>query len=87
MRLRELDPVSGATVGRFRVKVAFALLGALLAHGTYTVVCVGWLALYALITAAIALFSREKFHSPTLNHWDEALWLLFLAHGLRLIHA
>jgi hypothetical protein len=84
MILRELDPVSDATIGRFRLKVVFACLAALLVHGAYGVVCSGWLALYALIAAGIALFSGQKIDAPVFNHWDEAVWLLFLAHGMRL---
>lgn len=83
MMLRELDPVSGATIGRFRLKVFFACLAALLVHGSYGAVFAGWLAFYALITAGIALFSGQKLDAVHFNHWDEALWLLFLAHGMR----
>ena len=55
-------------------------------HGVYGAVFSGWLAFYALFTAGIALFFGQRIDAPVFNHWDEAVWLLFLAHGMRLAH-
>ncbi|MEP9379695.1 hypothetical protein ABLE91_23495 [Aquabacter sp. CN5-332] len=86
MLLTALDDKSRATIGRFWLKLACAAVFAVLTRESYLASLGGWLSLYALFTAGIALL-LEKGLSPTgFNHWDEVLWLTFLAQAMKLAH-
>jgi hypothetical protein len=72
----KIDEVSSRTVGRFVAKLALALVLAALA----------WLSVLAWFTAILAVMRRYRFDPDPFTSWDEVLWLMFLAHGLRLAH-
>lgn len=73
-----LDVKSRDTVARFTVKLgAAAVLAAFGRH--YLPALAAWAALYALTTAALALYRQERPVLETFNHWDETLWLMFFA--------
>lgn len=81
-----LDRISRDTLGRFGLKILFSLLIAGMAKTGYVLAASGWLALYAMFTAVLALMFRQRIPTPSFNHWDEAMWLATLSMGLRLIH-
>lgn len=76
-----LDAHSRDTVARFTVKLgAAAVLAAFGRH--YLPALATWAALYALTTAALALYRHERPVLETFNHWDEAMWLTSFALAL-----
>lgn len=76
-----LDAHSRDTVMRFTVKLGgAAVLASFGRH--YLPAMVAWVALYALLTAAFALYRHEKLIAENFNHWDETLWLAFFAVAL-----
>lgn len=81
----ELDSVSRATVGRFVVKVNLSLLIALFSKSSLLLSASRCLQLYALLMAAIAVLTRQRYSPDSFNHWSEALWLAFVAAGLQLL--
>lgn len=81
-----LDEHSRHTIGRFIIKLVASALLASFGRLDYLPEMVTWISLYAVLTSAFALISQEKFMLETFNHWDEALWLIFLALAFTMLH-
>lgn len=82
----QLDKISRDTIGRFVLKLCISALIASMGDLGYILGTSWWLALYALVTAAIALLMRQRFPTKSFNHWDEAWWLIAVSQGLRIVH-
>lgn len=71
----KIDDASRITIYRFAAKFVVAcLLGSASEIGR-TVGTEGWLALFALYPAIIAVLKKKRFFTRSFNRWDEALWL------------
>ncbi|MBB3810106.1 hypothetical protein [Pseudochelatococcus contaminans] len=81
----QLDQKSRATVGRFGLKLVISVILGSFSEVGRTVGPDGWLALSALLSAAIALFKRDRFPTRGFNYWDEALWLVAASAGLHVL--
>lgn len=81
----ELDSISRATASRFVVKFSLALVISLFARSNHLLSATRCLELYAILMAAIAILTRQRYSAHSLNHWSEALWLAFTAAGLQLL--
>ncbi len=85
MMSSQLDQESRATIGRFGIKLAISILLGWYGEIGRTVGADGWLALYTLFSAAIALMKGERFPTRGFNHWDEALWLAGASAGVHVL--
>lgn len=80
-----LDTTAKATIGRFilnchlAVAIPFLFNSDYLPMVAYCFFVAGW------VKVSVAFFTRQRFSSTTFNHWSEALWLLFLASGTKLL--
>jgi hypothetical protein len=80
-----LDDHSRRTVGRFVLKLAMSALLAAYSKPDYVLAMTTWVGLYAVLTSAFALILKERFVREAFNHWDEALWLTFVALSLTVL--
>ena len=81
----QLDQVSRQTVGRFTLKLCLSVLIA--PYGKDWIRRhLGWLGLYAIFAAVVALMLGQRFPTKSFNHWDEAWWLVAASLGIRMIH-
>ena len=78
----QLDQAARETIRRFALKLCMTALIASLGKTSYLLAGSGWLALYALVTAVMALLLRQEFLTKSFNHWDEATWLITGSLGL-----
>lgn len=69
------------TVARFAIKVVASLVLSQIGEIGKQVGFDGWVCLYALCCAIVAVLRRDRFPTKEFNHWDEALWLVALASG------
>jgi len=76
---------SRAAIARFFTKVFVSIVLASLSKAGYVFGLSIWLTLHAVITALLALLSRESFEPKSFNHWDEALWLTAGSTGVLLV--
>lgn len=81
-----LDAVSRKAVGRFGVKLVFALTLAAIGREPFLLAASCWLSIYGLVTGAVGVLLRERVMKQSFNHWDEALWLTFAAITLMIIY-
>ena len=81
-----LDQVSLNTIRRFTLKLGLSALIATIGKAGYIIAASGWLALYAIFTAVIAVIFCQTLTDKSFNHWDELLWLSFASLSLRAIH-
>jgi hypothetical protein len=77
-----LDATARETIRRFGLKVGLTALVASLGTTSYVLAASGWMALYAIVTAVMALLLGQQFQARSLNHWDEAMWLTTGSLGL-----
>ena len=83
----ELDQTSRATLARFGIKCSLSFVIALFAKSSFLFSASACLELFAILTALIAVCLRQRYSPTSFNHWSAALWLLFLASGLKLAFA
>jgi len=80
----QMDQVSRQSVGRFVLKLCISVLIA--SHGkTGYAGTSTWLGLYAAFAAMVAMLLGQRLPTKSFNHWDEALWLVAAALGMRAI--
>lgn len=79
------DSASQVTIYRFAAKLVVAFLLGSTSEIGRTVGIEGWLALFALHPAIIAVLKKERFFTRSFNRWDEALWLTAASAGLLLL--
>jgi len=84
--IARLDDVSRKTIARFILKIAFGIFFATMSKGSFLLAASEWFSLYALLTAIVGIFVRERIANRSFNHWDEALWLTALALILKILH-
>lgn len=82
----KVDEVSSRTLDRFVAKLALALVLTAFAASPHLLAMSAWLSVLAWFTAILAVMRRYRFDPGSFTSWDEVLWLMFLAHGLRLVH-
>ncbi|MDE1993288.1 MAG: hypothetical protein KGI75_12360 [Rhizobiaceae bacterium] len=80
----ELDQTSRATINRFAIKCIVATLIAMLSGPNHLLSAAYCFQLYALLMAAVAVLTRQRYSARSLNHWSEVLWLAFVSAGLQL---
>lgn len=77
-----LDAASRLTLRRFSTKLAISAVIGTYGKAGYLTAVSGWIGLYSAFCVAFALILKERFwQRDGFNHWDEALWLLFVALG------
>lgn len=81
-----IDTESQRALGRFRWKIALALVLTAVSREPTLMTLSALLSILALFTAILAVVRRRRFESNRLGGWDEALWLMFLSHGFRMLH-
>lgn len=81
-----IDTESQRALGRFRWKIALALVLTAVSREPTLMTLSALLSILALFTAILALARRQRFEASHFGGWDEALWLVFLSHGFRLLH-
>jgi hypothetical protein len=83
--LARLNAESRLTIRRFVTKLAIsAVIGTYGKVGYLTAVSF-WIGLYSAFCVAFAVLLKERFlQRDGFNHWDEALWLVVVALGLRI---
>jgi hypothetical protein len=81
----QLDQTSRTTVSRFVLKCNLSFAIALFTRVGVLAATSHCLQLYAVLTALIAVLSRQRYSARSFNHWSEALWLGFVAAGLQLL--
>lgn len=79
-------PQSRRVLASFRLKTALALLLSAFTQPPHMLALATWLSLLALATCIQAFFLKVRFRRDAFCAWDEALWLMFLAHMFRLLH-
>lgn len=80
------DMESHRTFWRFRWRIALALVLTAVSREPTLMMLSAMLSMLALFTAMHAFVRRKRFETDRFCGWDEALWLMFLAHGVRLLH-
>lgn len=85
MMSNQLDQESRATIGRFGLKLVISVTLGSFGEVGPTIGTDGWLALYTLVSAAIALMKGDRFPTRGFNHWDEALWLAGASAGVHIL--
>lgn len=81
----QLDQESGATIGRFGLKLVISVILGWFGELGRTIGTDGWLALYVLFSAAIALMKGDRFSTRGYNHRDETLQLAAASAGVRVL--
>ena len=83
---RNLDPVSGVTLGRFTGRLLLVgIYAAFVVRTSGSGAFATMFALAAFLCSVMALLKHERFLAPSLNHWDEMFVfaaLSALAHAL-----
>ena len=80
-----LDAESRLTIRRFVTKLAISAVIGTYGKVSYLTAVSFWIGLYSAFCVAFAVLLKERFlQRDGFNHWDEALWLVVVALGLRI---
>ncbi len=79
-----LDPETLATCRRFALRLV-VLAGFTLAAAEPLTRLAGFAGALSVLASVFAIWRSERAWAPTLNHWDEAGWYLFIAHGAMIL--
>ena len=80
-----LDAESRLTIRRFATKLAISAVIGTYGKVSYLTAVSFWIGLYSAFCVAFAVLLKERFlQRDGFNHWDEALWLVVVALGLRI---
>jgi hypothetical protein len=80
-----LNTGSRLAIRRFCTKLAISAVIGTYGKAGYLTAVSFWIGLYAAFCVTFALMLKERFwQRDGFNHWDEALWLGFVAFGLHI---
>ncbi|MFT0875913.1 hypothetical protein VRZ08_05070 [Rhodopseudomonas sp. G2_2311] len=83
--LSRLNAGSRLAIRRFCTKLAISAVIGTYGKAGYLTAVSFWIGLYSACCVAFALILKERFFQRDgFNHWDEALWLGFVALGLHI---
>lgn len=83
--LARLNAESRLTIRRFVTKLAISAVIGTYGKVSYLTAVSFWIGLYSAFCVAFAVLLKERFlQRDGFNHWDEALWLVVVALGLRI---
>lgn len=78
----QLDETARDTIFRFGLKLGLSALIASTSKTSFILSASGWIALYSIVTVAVAILRNQPLLEKSFNHWDEATWLTTVSLGL-----
>ncbi|WP_423416194.1 hypothetical protein RLW55_08780 [Hyphomicrobium sp. B1] len=83
--LSRLNAESRLTIRRFCTKIAISAVIGTYSKVSYLTAVSFWIGLYSAFCVGFAVLLKERpVQREGFNHWDEALWLIFVALGLHI---